>query len=73
LEERAQRRYEELSTKGERISYKNVYESLEKRDQIDKTRDLAPLCAASDAFVINSDGMTIQEVYEQVLEKIKDC
>ena len=36
------------------------------RDRIDSTRDVAPLRAANDAMVIDSDSMSADEVFEKV-------
>jgi CMP/dCMP kinase len=68
VEERARRRYLELQARKESISYEDILNSLRQRDQIDSTRAVAPLCPAPDAIIINSDGMSM----EQVLQKVKE-
>ena len=65
-EERARRRYEESLARGEQIAYEDVLATVQKRDQIDSTRDVAPLRAAPDAVVIDSDQMGIEDVLEAV-------
>lgn len=72
LEERARRRYDEVRQRGEEISLKNVLESLRRRDEIDSTRDIAPLSVAADAIVINSDHLGIQEVQDKVWDLISE-
>jgi cytidylate kinase len=67
VEERARRRYNESLARGDTGSFESVLEMMKKRDQIDSTRDVAPLCAAEDAIVIDSDHLNI----DQVLEKTK--
>jgi cytidylate kinase len=62
VEERARRRYKERATRGNDISYDAILEAMRKRDQIDSTRDVAPLRAAADAVVIDSDGKDFEEV-----------
>jgi cytidylate kinase len=62
VEKRARRRYLESSNRGGRESYQEVLETMEKRDRIDSTRDVAPLCAAEDAVVINTDDLDIDQV-----------
>ena len=61
-EERARRRYEERSARGNDVSYDSILAAMRKRDQIDSTRDVAPLQVAQDAIVIESDGKSIAEV-----------
>ena len=68
VEERARRRTVELQGRGENISYEAILESLRQRDRIDTTRAVAPLCPAADAIILNSDGLSM----EQVLQKVKE-
>jgi cytidylate kinase len=63
-EERARRRYQERIVRGEQITFESVLATVRKRDQIDSTRDVAPLRAAEDAIIIDSDQMSIAEVLE---------
>lgn len=69
-EERARRRYYELKARGVEISYERILASIIRRDRIDSTRKHAPLKAAADALVINTDGKTIEEVLEESLSFI---
>ncbi len=62
VEERARRRYEERLARGNDVSYEAILDAMHKRDQIDSTRDVAPLRAAADAVVIDSDGKNIEDV-----------
>ena len=39
---------------------------MRKRDKIDSTRDVAPLQAANDAILLDSDNMSIEEVLERI-------
>jgi len=71
IEERARRRYQERLERGEDADYKDVLAMLRKRDAIDSNRDIAPLCAADDAVVIDSDGMDADQVFEAVLRLAK--
>ena len=67
VEERARRRYREQVQRGDRVVYEEILASLQRRDQIDSTRAVAPLRPADDAVIITTDGLEI----EQVLERIK--
>jgi cytidylate kinase len=62
VEERARRRYKECLARGEKRDYESVLAAMRKRDQIDSTRDVAPLKAADDAIVLDSDGLDIEAV-----------
>lgn len=62
VDERARRRYEERMAQGNDVSYEAILDAMHKRDHIDSTRDVAPLRAAADAVVIDSDGKNIEEV-----------
>ena len=64
-EERARRRYDEKVARGDVISYDDILAAMRKRDQIDSTRDIAPLRAAEDAIVIDSDGKDIEVVFSE--------
>jgi cytidylate kinase len=66
---RAQRRLEELSAKGEKISLEQVLQNIEKRDHIDSTRKDGPLRKAGDAVILDNSNMTREE-QNQWLEKL---
>lgn len=55
VEERARRRYAESIERGDELTYESVLKMMRKRDQIDSTRDVAPLRPAEDAVVLDSD------------------
>ncbi|HPR23597.1 MAG TPA: (d)CMP kinase [Bacillota bacterium] len=70
-DERAKRRQKELSEKGEDISYEEVLKDIIKRDHKDTTRKLNPLKQAEDAILIDTTGMTVEEVVSKILKEIK--
>jgi len=70
-EERARRRYDEILARGGRAKYDEILERVIERDRIDSTRDVAPLKAAEDAVVIDSDTLTADEVFDKVLALCK--
>jgi len=70
VEARAGRRFAELQARGETSKYAEVLESVRTRDQLDSTRDLAPLRPAADAIVLDSTKLTPQQVLERVLELV---
>ena len=65
VEERARRRYEELLTRGESATLEDILEAMRIRDQIDSTRDIAPLRPAVDAVILDSDNFNADQVFEQ--------
>lgn len=67
VEERARRRFEELQRRGEPADYEKILKAMKKRDDIDSTRVVAPLRAAEDAIRICSDGITAEQVVNQIL------
>ena len=66
-EERARRRYDEIVARNGKADYDEILAKAMQRDYIDSTRDVAPLKAADDAIVLDSDKLTADEVFEQVL------
>ncbi len=60
--ERARRRFEERLARGEEVEYEEVLASMRKRDRLDTTRELAPLKRAQDAVLLDSSGLTIDEM-----------
>jgi cytidylate kinase len=71
VEERARRRYEERCSRGEEVSLDEILESMRKRDQIDSTREFAPLKPAEDAVHIDSDRMDADQVLQSALEIVR--
>lgn len=71
IEERARRRYEELVDRGEPASLEAVLYSMQRRDEIDSTREVAPLKPAEDAIRVNSDGKTVDEVVQIIIDLVK--
>ena len=70
LEERARRRSAQLREQGHVVDEKEILAQIKKRDQDDSARSLAPLKAATDAVVIDSSVMTIEEVVNFMLDQL---
>ncbi len=70
-EERAKRRYDEIVARGGNPDYAQILERVIERDRIDSTRDVAPLRAADDAIILNSNELTADQVFEHVLSLVK--
>ena len=71
LKDRANRRFEELVLNNPKIDKKLVIKELQKRDQRDMERSVAPLKIAKDAIVIDTSNLTIEEVNSKVQREIE--
>lgn len=70
-QERGARRYKELVEKGIEVKLQDVIDDIIKRDEIDSSREFAPLVKAEDAIEIDTTGKSIDDVVQSVLNKIK--
>jgi CMP/dCMP kinase len=70
VEVRAHRRRQEMVERGEAAEFNDVLQSLEKRDQIDSSREIAPLKPAEDAVVIKVDCLGVRQVFEKAKELV---
>lgn len=70
--ERANRRYKELTEKGENVSLDEIYQNILMRDKIDSTREEAPLKKAEDAIEVDTTSKSIDEVKEEILNLYKN-
>jgi len=66
-EERARRRFADLQASGQPLSFESVLEDLRVRDARDIARPIAPLKPAADAVLIDTSGMSIEQVVEQLI------
>jgi cytidylate kinase len=75
VEERARRRLVEMQERGLEVMYDEVLADLKSRDEQDSSRAVAPLIAAADAIVVDTDGRTIEEVVveiQQIAQQVWD-
>jgi cytidylate kinase len=68
--ERARRRYEELKAAGQQVDLAATLRDIEERDKRDSERDLAPLCQAGDAVLVDSSTIDAEHVAQWVLNRI---
>jgi len=61
VEVRAQRRFQELTQKGENVSFDEIKKNIEERDFIDENRAESPLKQAADAILVDNSFMTRKE------------
>lgn len=69
---RAQRRYNELVAKGDRVTFEEVLKNVEERDYIDTHREDSPLVVAEDAIEIDNSHLNRKEQFELVLELVNE-
>jgi cytidylate kinase len=69
---RAQRRFDELTAKGEAVSYAEILQNVQERDRIDSTREASPLKKAADALVLDNSNMGRDEQLEWVVKLINE-
>lgn len=66
VEERARRRTIDMIQRGVEMTQSDVRDKLMSRDSYDSNREASPLTCAEDAVVIDTTGMTIDEVVEAI-------
>lgn len=72
VEARAQRRFKQLSEKGETPDIEKIKEDIIIRDKQDTTRETAPLKRAEDAFFLDSSEISKDEVIDIIIELFKE-
>ena len=70
-EERAKRRFEELTAKGERVTFEKVLQDMKARDKQDSERAIAPLKAAPDAVKLDTSGYEIEQSVGAILDIVR--
>lgn len=72
VEERAQRRYKELTEKGMEVSYQSIYDDIVKRDYNDSHREIAPLKPAEDSVLADTSGNTVEQSVDMLVKIIDE-
>jgi len=67
IEERAKRRYKQLKKKGIDTPLSDLITALNERDARDRSRAVAPLQPASDAIIIDTSHLSVDEVINQIM------
>ena len=71
-ETRAQRRYDELIQKGEKVSYQDVYTNVVERDRVDTSRKDSPLVKADGAIEIDNSQLSKEKQFEIILKLVEE-
>lgn len=67
---RAKRRFDELTAKGESVSYDEIKANIIERDRYDETRQESPLRKADNAIILDNSYMTREEQLDWVLSRV---
>ncbi|KJF44522.1 (d)CMP kinase [Draconibacterium sediminis] len=69
---RAQRRYLELTEKGDNVNFEEILANVEGRDKIDSTRAVSPLKRADDALILDNSELTREQQLDWAVKKVKE-
>ena len=69
-EERSRRRWKEFQAQGRETDYQSVLNETRARDDVDTQRDDSPLRPAEDAWVLDTDGLTGDEVVDLIVQRV---
>lgn len=69
---RAKRRFDELSSKGEKVSFDEIKKNILERDYLDQNRKESPLKKANDAIILDNSNLSRQEQLNWILQKINE-
>ncbi|HPW98617.1 MAG TPA: (d)CMP kinase [Flavobacterium sp.] len=70
METKAQRRFDELMTKGQEVTFDEVLKNVQERDYIDTHRKDSPLLKATDAIEIDNSNLNREEQFQIVLDLV---
>ncbi len=71
-EGRAKRRWLEMQEQGSDVSFQQVLRETQARDEIDTGREDSPLMQAKDAFLLDTDGLDVEQVVDRIMQRIRD-
>lgn len=71
VETRSRRRFDELTKKGESVSFESVLADVQKRDDQDTNRAHAPLAKAADAHLVDSTAMSLEETVQAIAALVR--
>ena len=71
-EVRAQRRYDELTARGDKPDFQEILDNVLQRDHIDQTREVSPLRQADDALLLDNSNLTREEQMEWLIQQFNN-
>jgi cytidylate kinase len=72
VEERASRRFKQLILKEKDVNLAHVTEQIKLRDSRDRDRPISPLIISDNAYILETDKLSIKETVEKILHIIKN-
>ncbi len=69
---RAQRRYDELTAKGEQVDFDAILQNVKQRDHLDSTRGESPLIQAEDAVVLDNSQLDKEQQLDWIINVLKE-
>lgn len=72
-EERARRRYREALAQGKPANFDEILAAILERDKQDQEKPVSPMIPASDAIIINTDNLSIEEVLARLKQLVSRC
>jgi cytidylate kinase len=70
-EKRAQRRFDELIKRGDKVTFEEILKNVKFRDHIDSTREDSPLIKAQDAIEIDNSNLTLDQQFKEIYKIVK--
>ena len=70
-EARAKRRFDELTAKGQKVTYEKVYNEMVERDKNDSTRAIAPCVPAEDAVLLDNSKLNLEQTAKAIIKIAK--
>lgn len=70
-EARAKRRFDELTAKGQQVTYEQVYYEMVERDKNDSTRAIAPCVPAEDAVLLDNSNLNLEKTTDAIIKIVK--
>jgi len=71
-ETRAERRFQELIERGDKVEYKEVLNNVQERDYLDSNREDSPLVKAEDAIEIDNSFLSKQETFQKAIRLVNE-
>ena len=71
LDEKVRRRAAQYERRGERVDDEAMRKEVEQRDRVDSERPVAPLRAADDAVIIDTDNLDLDQVVDRILDEVR--
>ena len=69
---RAQRRYDELTARGDKPDFQEILDNVLQRDHLDQTREVSPLKQADDALLLDNSNLTREQQMEWLIEQFNN-